>query len=490
MTNTTSLEKTQVAIQVPASFRYGPLFWLALGTFAVGTEGFMIAAILPRIAGDLAVTLGAAGQLVTVFTLAYAIGSPVLTTLAGSLDRRKLLIGAMIAFAVANIVASLSFSYWTLVFARVLIAFAAGLYVPNANALAAAMAPSERRGRALAIVNGGLTAAVALGVPLGAFVGYSLGWRMNFVGVALLATIAILGLVGGLPRGIGLGLPTTTLRQRFAVLRMPGVLAAVLVTTFWAMGGYTVYTYIAPYLDTVAGLRGIQIGWVLFTWGIAAAVGIFGGGMINDRFGSRPVIAGTLSIMALALISLSLSARYFTPSAALVPVLIAVGIWGVTAWGFFPAQQVRLMGITGLKVAPVILSLNASFMYLGFSMGAAVGAFTLAHGTIADLGWVGGLWVVAALVLYLAMRPPIALAEPGPEARTLSEIVTQLHDLEAKVAALPSAEIQAIKLNLEIVHQNLQQIHLHQESIHQWVVAIGGQVGIKPADESVTPTGN
>jgi predicted MFS family arabinose efflux permease len=103
--------------------------------------------------------------------------------------------------------------------------------------------------------------------------------------------------------------------------------------------------------------------------------------------------------MAFALVSLSLTARYLTLSTSLVPVLAAIGLWGVTAWSFFPAQQVRLMGITGLKVAPVIFSRNASFMYLGFSMGAALGALTLTHSSIADLGSVGGSCVAASLVL-------------------------------------------------------------------------------------------
>ena len=82
-----------------------PLVWLALGAFAIGTEGFMIAALLPQISSDLGVTTAAAGQLVTVFALAYAVSSPILTTLTGPLNRRTLLIGAMAAFAVANLVA-------------------------------------------------------------------------------------------------------------------------------------------------------------------------------------------------------------------------------------------------------------------------------------------------------------------------------------------------------------------------------------------------
>src|ERR1700740_3748024 len=90
------------------------LYWLALGTFAIGTEGFMIAPLLPRLAQDLSVSLVAAGQLVTVFTLAYALSSPILTALTGGISRRNLLIGSMLAFAVANVVAALAANYWLL----------------------------------------------------------------------------------------------------------------------------------------------------------------------------------------------------------------------------------------------------------------------------------------------------------------------------------------------------------------------------------------
>src|SRR5256885_17206240 len=81
------------------------LYWLALGTFAIGTEGFMIAPLLPDLARDLTVSLVSAGQLVTVFALTYALSSPALTALTGDIDRRRLLIAAMLAFAAANFVA-------------------------------------------------------------------------------------------------------------------------------------------------------------------------------------------------------------------------------------------------------------------------------------------------------------------------------------------------------------------------------------------------
>jgi predicted MFS family arabinose efflux permease len=124
-------------------FRFAPLYWLALGTFAVGTEAFMIAAILPRIATDLVVSLQTTAQLVTIFALTYAISSPVLTALFGSFKRQKLLILAMAAFAGANLFAATASTFSSLAIARFLLALCAGLYTPNATALAGVLVPPE-----------------------------------------------------------------------------------------------------------------------------------------------------------------------------------------------------------------------------------------------------------------------------------------------------------------------------------------------------------
>jgi predicted MFS family arabinose efflux permease len=255
--------------------------------------------------------------------------------------------------------------------------------------------------QALAIVTGGTSLAVALGVPLGAFIGFRFGWRMTFVGVSILALVALLGLLTRIPHDIGSGLTTATLRERIAVVRQPGALPALLVTTLWGMGTQTNYIYIAPYLAKVVGFEGVQIGYVLFLWGTAAFSVLLFGGAANDRFGGRRVVSIALPTLGLTLASLSLWARFLTVSGAFVPVLIAVAVWGLAGWGFFPAQQARLISITGAKGAPVILSLNASFMYLGCSFGALLGPLTLTQGSLSDLGWVGALCELAALALFL-----------------------------------------------------------------------------------------
>jgi predicted MFS family arabinose efflux permease len=379
------------------------LYWLALGTFAVGTESFMVAGLLPNIATDLHTSIVVTGQLVTVFALAYALSSPILTALTGAFHRHTLMILSLSAFALANVVAWAAQNYWELMAARVLLAAAAGLYVPGANALAGAIAGPERRGTALAIVNGGLTIAVALGVPLGALVGDRLGWRMTFGGVAVLSAAAVAGLLFGLPRTIGAGLPTATLRERIRVARQPVILMTLLVTTLWAMGAYTIYTYLALFVAKTTPLHGAQIGYVLFTWGVAAGIGVFIGGKAVDRVGSRRVILPCLMVSILDFSLMSASARWLPTTLALVPVLFAVVAWGIAHWSFYPAQQAGLINLAGLRGTPIALSMNASFMYLGFSLGAALGSLTLSFASVDDLGWAAAACEVAALLLTVGI---------------------------------------------------------------------------------------
>jgi len=239
-------------------------------------------------------------------------------------------------------------------------------------------------------------------VPLGALVGDRFGWRLNFAAVGALALIATAGLLAGLPRDIAGRLPVSSLRERLDVARQPAVLLALLSTMLWATGAFTVYTYLASFLARAAGIAGSSVGAVLFTWGIAAVIGLRLGGRLTDRFGHLPVIVTSLSVLALAFLSLSMSSVLLAPVAARVPILLAIAVWGVSAWAFFPAQQARLISIAGVKVAPVALSLNASFQFLGFSTGAALGSLTLVNASPLALGWVGASCVIAALSLVLA----------------------------------------------------------------------------------------
>jgi predicted MFS family arabinose efflux permease len=384
--------------EVPAPDPHtGVLLALALGTFAVGTEGFMIAAILPAIASSLAVGVPVAGQLVTAFTLVYAVSSPFLTAMMAALSRRRLLLASLAAFALANLLAAAAPSYWALMGARVLLAISAGLYVPNANALAGTLVHPSRRGRALAIVNGGITVAVALGVPAGAFMGAHFGWRSTFLGVALLSVLAWLVLAVRLPHKVSAS-PAASLVERLAVIREPHALPVLLTTTIWATGAYTVYTYVSSFLSASTGLSPEHAGMMITLVGVAAAIGVALGGVANDHYGARRVQGVTLPLMACAFAGLTLLALVLepTPIYAMAPLLI---VWGLSAWGFFPAQQHRVIDVVGVSHAAVGLSLNASFMYAGFALGAAVGSIVISAASVLWIGAAGAVWVAVAAIV-------------------------------------------------------------------------------------------
>lgn len=378
----------------------GAVYWLALGTFAVGTEGFMIAGLLPDIASSLSVSQSTAGYLVTIFSLAYAISSPVLTALLAGINRRRLMIGALGAFALANLVAASAHGFWSLAAARVLLAFSAGLYVPGANALAGTLVAPERRGKALAVINGGITLAIALGVPAGALIGNHLGWRSTFVGVALLSALVAAILQSRLPVGIGAGLHTPTLRERIAVARQPAILQMLVTTTLWGLGAYAMYTYLSPFISHATHLSTEGVGTGLFILGVSAIGGVSLGGWGNDRFGANKVIPQALLVLALAFIALSTFAHLLPPRLAVLPIFAVLVVWGLSGWSFYPAQQVRMIEAAGVSGAPIALSLNASFMYIGFSLGAAAGSLTLSFTGSADLGFVAALFVFGALALF------------------------------------------------------------------------------------------
>ena len=172
---------------------------LALATFAVGTDAFVIAGLLPAIATSFDVSIPAAGQLVTVFALTFAIAAPVLSWLMSSLDRRKALQLALLVFIIGNVATAISPTYSLALAARVFTALGAATITATASSAAVAITPPERRGRAMALVIGGLTLSTALGMPLGNLIG-SVDWRFTLWAVAGLGVVAMIGISVWLPK--------------------------------------------------------------------------------------------------------------------------------------------------------------------------------------------------------------------------------------------------------------------------------------------------
>ncbi|MET3996833.1 DHA1 family inner membrane transport protein [Bradyrhizobium sp. S3.9.2] len=358
----------------------------------------MIAGLLPALARDLNVGLSAAGQLVTAFSLAYAVGAPVMAVLTARLERRRLLALAIAGFSIANLLAALAPNYAGLLAARLLLAFAAASFMPAASGYAAASGGLQRRGRALSMVTNGLSLAIVAGVPLGVLVGQRFGWRATFLAVGGLAALSLVGILFGMPRQV----PGTTasLGERLALTRRPDILAVLATSVLTVAGTFTVYTYLSVFLAGVAGIGPQELALVLLGFGVASAVGTQLGGTAADYWGARYTVIVGCGLTLLAYLVLSLGAA-LGPAHALLALLPAILLWGLSSWGLITAQQARLVALAP-TLAAVSLSLNSSAIYLGSAMGAAVGALVIADGPVGRLGWVAAGFSLAALLTVLA----------------------------------------------------------------------------------------
>lgn len=376
------------------------LAWLALGAFAIGTESFIVAGLLPVLAADLQVSAARAGQLVLLFALSYAIGSPLMAALFARFDRRPLLVASLAAFSGLTLAASMAHGFTQLALARVALGLVAGVFLPTASAMAAAMVAPALRGRALAIVSGGGTVAVALGVPLGAWIAGWGGWRTAYLLIAAVAVLATAGLALGLPRNAAPAPAPTQRAPAFAVAREPGVLPALLVTMLWATGGFSFYTYIALFLSGTLGFGAEGVSAVFFAIGVAAALGTAAGGWATDRFGADRMAQGFALMLVVVLGGLSFAAQMLPRGLALPLVVALSALWGFAGWGFGPAQAVRLIRLAPER-APMTLSLHASAVYLGIAAGSALGGAAIELAGVGAVGWVGAAAQFAGLVLLL-----------------------------------------------------------------------------------------
>ena len=384
------------------------LIWLAVGTFAIGVESFAISSLLPQISESTGVTLTQAGYLVLAFALANAFGAPVLAALTGSVDRRRTLTVAALVFSAGALWAALSQGYFDLLAARVLMAFSAGLYTATAQATGVSIVSPDHRARAISVIVGGTTMAVAFGAPIGAVVGGLVGWRGAYFMVAGFGVVAALALWLMLPSGLrGVPLP---LRQRVQAIALPGVPSALLTTWLYITGGFVVIIYLAVISTQAIGLPASLVPAVMLAFGIGAAIGNIAGGQLADRFGPGRTIVATITIGAVLM--LGISEVVYLPTELVGPAFfVLIFGWGVVGWGFFPPQSSHLLSLSPAS-APLVLSLNASALYLGIAGGSLIGGLVLQYASVRDLGWVGALFPLLALAL-IGMRTRSSSRRPA-----------------------------------------------------------------------------
>jgi predicted MFS family arabinose efflux permease len=380
---------------------------LALGTFAIGTDVFVVSGILPAIGAHFATGLDAAGQTVTAYALTYALAAPLLVPLTATLKQVRVVIVTLAIFALANALCAIAPSYWALMVARVFAGAVAALYTSTAYALAASLAPPHRKGAALATVALGLTASAVFGVPLGTAIGEALGWRMTFWLITGLSAAAVAALAVNPPREKPVAGAIPSYAARLAPLKQRSVLLALAPSLLWNTANLTSYTYLGAVLAQRFEPRIVVA--LFCVYGIGGLIGSQLGGRVVDRFGAMIPLAACLAVAAVnqSLMGVSLHSAWLAAA--------ALAIWSITGWGTFAPQQARLIDLAPGGSA-LVIALNHSIIYIGTAVGAGLGGAALARGVaLDDLHWITVALLSAALLTLLATvrftRHPAA--QPG-----------------------------------------------------------------------------
>ncbi len=400
---------------------------LVIASFAMGADEFIVAGVVEDIAAALGVTIGAVGLFESAYALGVAIGAPLFAAFSGKASRRTTLLTAAGIFLLGNLISLVGPDYGWIMAGRMVAALAHGAFFGIAAVFAAELVAAKLKGRAIATVFAGSTAATILGAPIGAAVGRALGWRATFGTLVLFGAIALVGLVLLLPRGIGRtkvrevapqqshdhghggdeagldahakmhrgsGGGSAPLKDQLRALRRPAVLVGLLTTLFGYGGVFTSYVYLEPQLSEATGLGD---GWVTPMF-LLFGVGLFIGNQLGGRFADRN-LGGALigSVAGLTVMLFAMSLLIHNPVTAVVGVLL----YGIAAFSVVAPLQMWVMAKAG--DAPDIASAaNISAFTLGSALGIWLGGAAIDAGLgAASVNWVGG--IISGIGLLLAL---------------------------------------------------------------------------------------
>ncbi|GIO22690.1 putative MFS-type transporter YbcL [Oceanobacillus sp. J11TS1] len=343
---------------------------LALGAFVTGTGEFVVSGILELITFDLGVSISTAGQLITIYSLSYAIGALLLVMLTSKFDRKKVLLYSIFTVISGNLVAFFSYNFIVLMLARVIQAMSGGLFIVVATNYAAQIAAPERKGNTMATVLTGFTIPLVLGVPIGTFLAGYVNWRYVFLIIALGTVLLLAGLYKLLPAIEGnQPLP---FKQQLHIIKDKRVLTGLMTTIFWILGYTMVFAYITPLLSNTAGFSIRMTSIALFVLGTFAFIGSRFGGYAVDKWRPNRTISLSLCIHIAALFALALT-QYST-----IGVFITLAIWGIATWTTTPANQFYLVSLKPHS-SETVLSFNTSLMNVGMMFGSALGGIIIQY---------------------------------------------------------------------------------------------------------------
>jgi MFS transporter, DHA1 family, inner membrane transport protein len=359
----------------------------------VATE-FIVVGLLPVLAHDLSVSIAQAGRLVSAFAISAAVLGPLLTLMATSQPPQRVLMATLLLFAAGNVLSILAPHYWMLLSVRVIQGAALPVFISVGTATISALAPPERRTRALALANTGFVIGIVAAVPAGVALADNGAWWLPFLILAALAIGAALLILARYP--IIHTARTPTLVGQARLLLRPLFISHLLLSVCVFAAMFAAYTYLSAWLQEIMGFDGRAVAVTLAGFGLAGLIG----NSIVARLGEHGLLRATvLVVLVVAFAAGVLSIVH--DSVWLVALLLA--LWGIAHTAAVTLCQVRVT-LAGGAAPAFAMSMNISAANLGIALGALFGGVIVNLAGIEAIGWGTAVLFVAVIAMAVVTR--------------------------------------------------------------------------------------
>lgn len=367
--------------------RWGGVFAMTLCVFALIASEFMPVSLLTPMARDLLVSEGLAGQGIAISGAFAVLASLSISTIAGSMDRKTLLLGLTALMAVSGAVVAMAPNYLLYMTGRALIGVVVGAFWSLSAATAMRLVPSHQVPRALAIFNGGNALATVVAAPLGSYLGSVIGWRGAFLCLVPVALIAFAWQWISLP-SMPPGADAARPRKVFTLLRDPKVALGMLAVSTFFMGQFALFTYLRPFLESVTRVGISTLSLILLAIGAGGFIGTTVIGKFLKWHFSRTLVAIPV-LMALIAAALTLV------GGKVGAVTVLLGIWGLVATAA-PVGWLSWLATTLPRDAEVGGGLMVAVVQLAIALGSTIG------GLLYDKSGYQSAFIASAAILLLA----------------------------------------------------------------------------------------
>lgn len=375
---TTQHDETQTRTEQPPAYWSGVLA-MTLCVFALVAAEFMPVSLLTPLSRELGVSEGLVGQGIAISGALAVVTSLSISWLAGSMDRKTLLLWMTGLMIISAVVIAFAPSYPVYLAGRALIGVAVGGFWSMSAAIAIRLVPTRQVPRALAVFNGGSALATVVAAPLGSWLGSIVGWRGAFFCLAPVALAAFIWQWMSLP-----ALRANTNAERSVsvpgLLKNRQVVTGVAACGLFFMGQFALFTYVRPFLETVTRVNVSTLSLILLLIGVAG----FMGTLLIGRFLGKGFYA---TLVAIPLMMMAIACGLMAFGHSLLFVAPLLGFWGLVAtaapvgWWTWVARTLPRDAEAGggLMVATVQLSiaLGSTLGGLAFDLSGYQSAFTL-----------------------------------------------------------------------------------------------------------------